>query len=66
MNSNIMETVHGRSDSRMNFENHKVILFLDNATCHPKILQNRLTNIELVFSLKAQHPDYNLLMQVLS
>ena len=35
MKSNIMETVFGRLGRRMNFENHKVILFLDNATCQP-------------------------------
>ena len=31
MNSDIMETALGRLDRRMNFENHKVILVLDNA-----------------------------------
>ena len=49
MDIDIMETVLDRLDRRMNFENHKVILFLDNATCHPEILQNGLTNIKLVF-----------------
>ena len=49
MNSNIMENVFGRLDRRMNFENRKMILFLDNATCHPESLQNGLTNIKLVF-----------------
>ena len=48
------------------FENHKVILFLDNATCRPESLHNDLTNIKLMFLPKIQHPDYNLLMQVLS
>ena len=33
----------------MNFENRKVILFLDSATCHPESLQNGLTNIKFVF-----------------
>ena len=32
----------------MNFENRKVISFLDNVTCHPEFLQNGLTNIKLV------------------
>ena len=44
-----METVLGRLDHRMNFENRKVILFLDNATCDLESLQNGLTNIKLVF-----------------
>ena len=48
MNSDIMKTVLGRLDRRMNFENRKVILFLDNATCHPECLQKGLTNIKLV------------------
>ena len=48
MNSAIMETVPDRLDRRMNFENRKLILFLDNATCHPESLQNGLTNIKLV------------------
>ena len=48
MNSAIMETVPDRLDRRMNFENLKLILFLDNATCHPESLQNGLTNIKLV------------------
>ena len=48
MNSDIMETLD-RLDHRMNFENCKVILFLDNARCHPESLQRRLTNIKLVF-----------------
>ena len=50
MNSDIMETVLDRLDYRMNFENRKVFLFLDdNATCHPESLKNGLTNIEPVF-----------------
>ena len=49
MNSDIMETVLGRLDRRMNYENRKVIMFLDNVTCHPESLQNGLTNIKLVF-----------------
>ena len=44
-----MATVLGKLDCRMNFENRKVILFLDNATCHLESLQNGLTNIKLVF-----------------
>ena len=49
MNSDIKGTVLGRLDLRMNFENRKVILFLDNATCHAKSSHNVITNIILVF-----------------
>ena len=43
-----INSVLGTLDRRMNFENLKVILFLDNATCHPERLQSGLTNIKLV------------------
>ena len=49
MNSDIKGTVLGRLDRRMNFENRKVTLFLDNATCHAKSSHNGITNIILVF-----------------
>ena len=49
MNGDIMGTVLERLDRRMNFVNRKVILFLDNATCHPKSLHNGITNIIIVF-----------------
>ena len=49
MNSDIMETFLYRLDRRVNFENCKVILLLDDATCHSERLQNGLTNIKLVF-----------------
>ena len=49
MNSDIIETVLGRLDLRINFENRKVILFLDNATYRPESLQNGLINTKLVF-----------------
>ena len=40
-----IETVLDRLNRRMNFENRKVILFLDNATCHPKQNYLPLKNI---------------------
>ena len=47
-----METVLGSLDRIMNFEKCKVIMFLDNATCHPENLQNDLTNIKFLFLTK--------------
>ena len=38
----------GRSDHRMNFENRKVILFLDNAKCHLESLQNSLRRYDTI------------------
>ena len=52
MNSDTMETGLGRLDCIMNFENRKVFLFLNNATCHLESLQNGLTNIKLMFNSK--------------
>ena len=49
MNSDIMETVLKRLDQKMKIEKRKVLLFLDNATCHPETLQGCLENIKLVF-----------------
>ena len=40
-----IETVLDSLNRRMNFENRKVILFLDNATCHPKQNYSPLKNI---------------------
>ena len=46
MNSDIMETALGRLDRRMNFENHKVILVLDNA----KTVLKQWKIIQIAFS----------------
>ena len=56
MNSDIMESILRRLDRRMNQEKRKVILFWDNATCHPEIGQAGLKNINLVFLLKNTTP----------
>ena len=52
MNSDTMETVLGRLDCIMSFENRKVFLLLNKATCHLESLQNGLTNIKLMFLSK--------------
>ena len=49
MNSDIMGSILQRLDRRMNQEKRKVILFWDNATCHPETAQTGLKNIKLVF-----------------
>ena len=38
-----------QSPGQMACQNRKVLLFLDNAPCHPEMLQQNLTNIELKF-----------------
>ena len=52
MNSEIMESILQRLDRRMNQEKRKVILFWDNATCHPETAKAGLKNIKLVFMPK--------------
>ena len=44
-----METILTRLDKKMRNEKRKVILFWDNATCHPETVGTELTNIKLVF-----------------
>ena len=47
--SYIVESILSRLDRKMYLEKCKVVLFWDNATCHPEALQASLTNIKLVF-----------------
>ena len=49
MNTEIKEYILGRLDSQLKLENRHVILFPDNAPSHPKIFQDPLEFIELVF-----------------
>ena len=49
MRTEIMEVVLGLLDRKVQLEGRKVILFLDNAPCHPDTLQSRLKNIKLIF-----------------
>ena len=49
VDSNIIPRVLSRLHRQMCLEKRKVVLFWDNATCHPKTLQKSLTNIKLVF-----------------
>ena len=52
MNSDNVESILQRLDRGMNQEKRKVILFWDNATCHPETAQAGLKNIILVFLSK--------------
>ena len=45
LNTEIMEVILTRLDRRLSGEGRKVLLFLDNATCHPPTLQTKLENI---------------------
>ena len=49
MASEIFETVLSKFNRKRVFENRKVILFLDNATCHPESMDDKFFNIKIVF-----------------
>ena len=49
MTSEIFETVLSKLNRKLVFENRKVILFLDNATCHPESIYDEFSNIKIVF-----------------
>lgn len=49
MRTEIMENSLGLLDQKLRLEGSKVILFLDNAPCYPKKLQNNLANKKLIF-----------------
>ena len=49
MTSEIFETVLSKLNRKLVFENRKVILFLDNATCHPESMDDKFSKIKIVF-----------------
>ena len=49
MRTEIMENVLRLLDRQVQLERKKIILFLDNAPCHPETLQNNLKYIKLIF-----------------
>ena len=49
MTSEVMEAVRARFNRKLILEDRKVILFLDNATCHPKSMIGQFSQIKTVF-----------------
>ena len=49
MTSEIFEEIILRLDRRMKREDRHILLFLDNATCHPNALIDRFSNIKMAF-----------------
>ncbi|XP_057308163.1 tigger transposable element-derived protein 6-like [Hydractinia symbiolongicarpus] len=49
MTSQVMETVLARFNRKLLFEDRKVILFLDNATCHPESMIGQFSQIKIIF-----------------
>ena len=49
MTSAVFETVLSKLNKKLVFRNRKVILFFDNATCHPESMDDKFSNIKIVF-----------------
>ena len=49
MTSEVMEAVLARFNRKLVFEDRKVILFLDNATCHPESMIGQFSQIKIIF-----------------
>ena len=49
MTSEIFETMLSKLNGKLVFENRKVILLLDNATCHPESMDDKFSNNKIVF-----------------
>ena len=47
MISDIMIEILTKLDREMKFKNRNVILFLDNAPCHPQDLEGKFSNIKV-------------------
>ena len=49
MNTEIMTSILGKINRQMEVAKRKIILFMDNAPCHPESLSERYSNIKVVF-----------------
>ena len=49
MNAKIMNELLEKLNGRMRREHRQIILFLDNAGCHPVVLQEMFSNIKVIF-----------------
>ena len=49
MISEVIEAVLARFNRNLVYEHRKVILFLDNATCHPESMTGKFSQIKTIF-----------------
>ena len=49
MASEVMEAVLARFNRKLVFEDRKVILFIDNVTCHPESMIDQFSQIKIIF-----------------
>ena len=62
MTSDVMQAVLTRFNRKLLLEQRKVVLILDNATCHPKSIIDSFSQIRIIFYLRTQLRDSNHLM----
>ena len=62
MTGEILDSYLTAFNSKMKAERRCILLFLDNAGCHPENLQDKYSNIKIVFFLLIPHQDCNLLI----
>ena len=60
MTSEVFEAVLPRLNRKLFFKNRKVILFLGNAAYHPESMDDKFTNIKIVFSQRVLFPGLSL------
>lgn len=49
MTGGIMETILSKLNRKMISSSHKILLFMDNAGCHPEELRDKFSNIQICF-----------------
>lgn len=52
MTTELMERILMRLDRKVQYDDRKVLLFIDNVPSHPEILQSKLSNIKFIFLSK--------------
>ena len=50
MTGDILESILSKLNRQMVSKNHKILLFMDNAGCHPEELRTKFSNIQICFS----------------
>ena len=57
MTIDIMASILGKINRQMEVAKRKIVLFMDNAPCHPESLSEQYSNIKVVFLPKKKMPS---------